>query len=256
MPTSSALAFTSLVRSRRAMRHFTDAPVSDDAVDRLLESIRWAPSGYNLQPARVILVTDRERRTALRRACLGQAQVTEAPLIFVLCGDRDGWRQVLPRMLAQERAAGAMTDTYAAFLRRIVPLAFNRGPLGVLAPLKRLVEVFGRLIRPVPDFPACHMDAWLSRQVALAAMNLMLAAEADGLHSCPMEGFDPRRVRRVLGLPRRIRPVMIVAVGYGAMPAPPRTRLPVPMILHREHWTPVPRRYRADELGIQDSNLD
>lgn len=254
MPSASAL--TSLVRSRRAMRHFTDSPVTDDAVDRLVESIRWAPSGYNLQPVRVILVRARERRTALRRACLGQAQVEEAPLVFVLCGDRDGWRQVLPHMLAQERSAGAMSDAYAAFLRRIVPLAFDRGPLGVLAPLKRLVEVLGRLVRPVPDFPACHGDAWLSRQVALAAMNLMLAAEADGLHSCPMEGFDPRRVRRVLGLPRGIRPVMIVPVGHGVTPVPPRTRLPVAMILHREHWAPVPRRHRADELGIQDSNLD
>ena len=69
-----------------------------------------------------------------------------------------------------------------------------------------------------------HKRFWLAKQVMLCAMNLMLAAEAAGLSTLPMEGFDEGRVRKVLGIPRTQVVPVIVAVGYalpqtGARPA-------------------------------------
>jgi nitroreductase len=43
----------------------------------------------------------------------------------------------------------------------------------------------------------------------------MLSIAAEGLHTCPMEGFDEKRVKRALNLPRGAEINMIIAVGKG-----------------------------------------
>ena len=70
----------------------------------------------------------------------------------------------------------------------------------------------------------------------LTAMTFMLAAEAAGLSTLPMEGFDERRVRNVLRIPSpHIIPV-IVAVGYPTPLVSKKTRLPIKSLVHREAW--------------------
>jgi nitroreductase len=55
---------------------------------------------------------------------------------------------------------------------------------------------------------------WATKSVALACENLMIAAEALGFNTCPMEGFDGVRLSNFLGLSRRtMEIVMVVALG-------------------------------------------
>jgi nitroreductase len=56
-----------LLKTRRSIREFLDTPVSEQTVRAILDAARWAPSGGNLQPWRVIAVSgeERERVTAL-----------------------------------------------------------------------------------------------------------------------------------------------------------------------------------------------
>jgi nitroreductase len=82
-----------------------------------------------------------------------------------------------------------------------------------------------------------HRRYWLAKQVGLSAMNFMLAAHAAGLASCPMEGFDSRRVGRVLGLPSHVEPMLVVPVGYAATSNQIKTRLPLSQLVHRECWS-------------------
>jgi nitroreductase len=63
------------------------------------------------------------------------------------------------------------------------------------------------------------------RSGAMAAMALMIAAQAKGLVSGPMIGFDPEAVKREFGIADRYVPVMLLAVGYpapGNWPRKPR----------------------------------
>ena len=60
------------------------------------------------------------------------------------------------------------------------------------------------------------MKLWATKSTALACENLMLALRAHGFDSCPLEGFDEVRVRKLLKLPRNRHVVMIVAAGKGA----------------------------------------
>ena len=66
------------------------------------------------------------------------------------------------------------------------------------------------------------------KSCALAAQTFMLSFAAEGFHSCPMEGFDKKRVKKLLSLPRGAEINMIVSVGKGTEKGiwGPRFRVP------------------------------
>jgi nitroreductase len=71
---------------------------------------------------------------------------------------------------------------------------------------------------------------WATKSTSLACENLMIAAEALGLNTCPMEGFDGRRLSRFLGLSTRYHEiVMVIAIGKksAAYAEPPQWRRPL-----------------------------
>jgi nitroreductase len=224
--------YEALARRRRATRHFAPDPVDAALVDRLLGIAQWAPSGYNLQPVRFVVVTDRAIRPALRRACMDQPQIEEAPVVIVFAGDHRAYDNHFEEIVALDGTAGATTPEYLAILRRIMPIAFRRDPFSRLWKTALLPIV--RWFRPVPALPAVNPRYWLGKQAMLSAMNFMLAAEAAGLNTLPMEGFDTARVRRVLDLPGSWEPMLVVPLGH-ARPGShsPKTRLSLERVVLR-----------------------
>ena len=229
--------FQTLARGRRSVRDFKPDALPEGALDQLLEAARWAPSGYNLQPVHFVVVTEQTQKTALRAACMDQRQVSEAPACVVFVGDRLVAKNHFDQVLALDQEAGAINQEYERLMRKFVPLAFSIGPFGLgwlwKAALARPMSWF----TAIPTFPAVHRRFWLAKQVGLSAMNFMLAAHAAGLGSCPMEGFDTRRVGRVLGTPRHMEPMLVVPVGYTAKTDLIKTRLPLSQLVHREQWS-------------------
>jgi nitroreductase len=89
---------------------------------------------------------------------------------------------------------------------------------------------------PTPELPAIHRRFWLAKQVSLSAMVFMLAATAAGLGTCPMEGFDEARVKKILKIPSYMIVVVVIPVGYSADGELKRSRIPLGSIVHREGW--------------------
>ncbi len=127
--------------------------------------------------------------------------------------------------IRQEQADPTLTEALREFLplferkyRLLIPLIFEDGPLHILAPFKRAFMWFRAWFKPVMRGPfGRHEQAlWAVKTVALACENLMLALTAHGYDSCPMEGFDEPRVKRLLCLPRASAIVMVIAAGRGA----------------------------------------
>jgi nitroreductase len=227
--------FELLAKSRRAIRNFKPDLVPTELLERLIEIARWAPSGYNLQPTHFVLVTDPAIKAALVPACMKQRQVAEAPAVIVITGDRRVMKNNFADVIATEKLAGCIDEKYEQVLRKFVPLAFGQGPAGLGWLAKTAAPVLG-VFAPMPSLPAVFQRYWLTKQTMLSAMMLMLAASAAGLATLPMEGFDERRVRRVLGIPRsQIVPVVIV-IGYAVEKDLKRTRLPVERFVHRNAW--------------------
>jgi len=228
--------FESLAKSRRAVRNFLPDPVPLELLERLLDIARWSPSGYNLQPTHFVLVTDPAVKSALVPACLKQRQVADAPAVVVITGDRRVSENNFADMLAMEKSLGSIDQAYERLLRKIIPLVFGQGPLGLGWLLKATAAPILGLITPTPSIPAVHKRYWLTKQTMLCAMTLMLAASSAGLATLPMEGFDERRVRRALRIPRsQIIPV-VIAIGYAADKNLKKSRLPLERSVHRNRW--------------------
>jgi nitroreductase len=229
--------YEKMALKRRAVRNFRPDPVPKELLDRLIGIARWAPSGYNLQPTHFVIVTDKEIKRRLQPACLGQRQIAEAPVIVVLTGDRLAAGRNFSRMVAQEKAAHNMTEEYEKVLGRFVRLAFDQGPLGLGWLGRFILAPVMRWRKPTPSIPAVHKRYWTVKQVMLAAMNFMMAAESAGLSTGPMEGFDESRVRQVLEIPRSHIVPIVIALGYSDDSHLKKTRFPISEILHENRFS-------------------
>jgi nitroreductase len=90
------------------------------------------------------------------------------------------------------------------------------GPFGIFAGIKwalfRLISLWK--VMGMPPLSRQDVFKWATKSTSLACQNLMIAAEALGMNTCPMEGFDGRRLSQYLGLSRRQHEiVMVIAVG-------------------------------------------
>jgi len=78
------------IRGRRSIRKYGKEPVSEEALRQVLEAVRWAPSGGNIQPWEVIVIRDSATREALRGtlgpANPGSKAIVNAPVLLALCG--------------------------------------------------------------------------------------------------------------------------------------------------------------------------
>ncbi len=176
------------IDERRATPSFNGAPMDSEDLLRILHAGLKAPSGYNLQPWRFIIVRTPEQRRKLRGACFNQAKVEEASVVIVACGDADGWRNGdLDEMLRLGREGG-MPESYAHQSKINIPNYLSDHP---------------------------NLTAWLNRHVMLAFATMMWMAESLGYDTAPMEGFEEERVREVLRLPLSYEVVALLAIGRG-----------------------------------------
>jgi len=80
------MEFYDVVRTRRSIRSYRPDPVPEEALSRILETARVAPSGSNRQPWKFIVVRDEKLRSRLATACGNQGFIAEAPVAIVACG--------------------------------------------------------------------------------------------------------------------------------------------------------------------------
>ncbi len=81
------LSVKEAIETRRSIRHFRPDDVPDELIEQMLEAARLAPSGSNMQPWRFVVIRDEEVKKELRRICLEQRFVEEAPVVIICFGD-------------------------------------------------------------------------------------------------------------------------------------------------------------------------
>jgi nitroreductase len=196
----------SLLEKRISANHFdTQRELSDDAIKELIGYATQAPSSFNIQHWRFVAVTDRAAKERLKAVAYGQQKVVDAAVTFIILGDLQG-HEKLREILNRAVAAGIVPEGQAD-----VWVGMATGMYGANAQMARDEAI---------------------RSASLATMALMVAAEAKGLVSGPMIGFDPEGVKREFGISDRYVPVMLLPVGYAAPGNHPRKpRLAVDEVL-------------------------
>ena len=95
---------TQVLLDRRATPHFTADLVPDDFLEAILTFGGQAPTGYNLQPWRFIVVRDAENRRRLQSAALGQSKIAEAPVVIIAIGVREDWSRKAEEVSARAQS--------------------------------------------------------------------------------------------------------------------------------------------------------
>ncbi|MDF3936592.1 nitroreductase family protein [Pseudomonas citronellolis] len=203
-----------LIEQRRSVRRFTDEAVPDEVLRDCLELATLAANSCNLQPWSFQVIRDASLRERLHEVCLGQNAARTAPVLIAVLARPDTWAEACREVVAQwpEAEVPAQVRTFYA---KVAPFQYNQGAFGLRGLFKRCLYRFVGLRRPLMRTPNSHaqMRLWATKSTALAAQNLMLAVQSHGYASCPMEGFDEVRLRRVLDIPARAVPIMLLAVG-------------------------------------------
>jgi len=199
------------IQERRATPSFDGAPIPAEDLKQILDAGLHAPSGYNMQPWRFIVVQSPEQKKRLRSASYNQGKVEEASAVIVACGDADGWRKDLDLMLQLGRKGG-MSESYAAQARSSVPNYLS-------------------------SFSSGQMQAWLSKHVMLAFTHMLLMAEVMGYDTAPMEGFEEDKAKALLKIPERVRVVALLAIGRRKGPDKPYGgRFDISRTVFAEEW--------------------
>jgi len=211
--------FQKVIDSRRSVRVYTDEKIPEKIINICMENALLAPNSSNLQPWEIYCVQSAEKRKALNYACLSQVAAKSAATLFVLVARTATWRNHAKEMVEyfnnqQEKVPKAAFSYY----QKIVPFVYTQGPFGVVGFLKRALYFIRGLSAPVIREPVTRKDMklWASKTTALAAENLMLSLRAYGYDSCPMEGFDAKRIKKILSLPGDAAIVMVVSAGKRA----------------------------------------
>jgi nitroreductase len=188
-----------LIKQRISTNKFDSSrTLSEAEVKELVSYATEAPSAFNIQNWRFVAVTSPEEKARLRSVAYNQQKVVDAAVTFIVLGDLRGYEK-LPQILKPMVEGGLMDQATADGWAQSAASSYGAD------------EQFAR-------------DEAI-RSASFAAMTLMIAAQAKGLATGPMIGFDPAGVKREFNIADRYVPVMLLTVGYpasGNWPRKPR----------------------------------
>lgn len=193
------------MRTTGAVRDFTDEPVVDDVVERLLDSARFAPNGGNRQAWHVVVLRDPVVRSAMQALYVEPwseyfAQTVGGITPWSPLGDRELERSIVD--------AAHATDAHADIVRDRANSTWN-------APVQ--LAVFGDLTRLVAtDRDLDHYTMVAGASIYPFVWNILLAARTEGLGGVitTMHARVEPQVRELLGVPGACSLACVVALGH------------------------------------------
>jgi nitroreductase len=170
------------IYGRRSIKHFDAShEMTDDEVTRLMEAAIQAPTSFNIQHWRFVLVRDPSLRKEIRAVGNDQAQMTDASLLILMTADVDAWKKDPARYW--RNAPRDVADLLVGWM----------GPFHEGKPQLQRDEA--------------------QRSIGMAMQTIMLAAQGMGYDSCPMIGFDHDAVAKLVNLPADHCIGPMIAVG-------------------------------------------
>jgi nitroreductase len=192
------MEFLDVLETRRSVQTFLPGKrIPRDDMKRLFERTCKAPSSWNLQPWKFLVIEEETRRAEIRKMAWDQPKVTDCSALVLVLGDTDPHRNK-KRVFDQWRDNGIIDNEIHA----------------------RWMDAVG-MVYPT-DY---EKHEYAIRNSTLAAMTLMLVAWDMGYATCPMIGFDKQAVSEFIGVKGNWILSFMIALGIAdGEPAFPRQR--------------------------------
>ncbi|MFX0557509.1 nitroreductase family protein [Maribacter sp. CXY002] len=223
---------------RRSTRVYTDQPIDPEKVKQCLMNAALAPTSSNLQLWEFYHITDKEALGKMAVACFNQSAAKTAQQIVVVVARKDLWRKRAKANLDYLSKVYDKEDLSERDIKRkkmvfnyygkLIPTLYTDF-LGILGWIKYVIFQVVGLFKPIyRQTRLSDMRIVAHKSAGLAAENFMVSMAAMGLDTCPMEGSDTLRIKKILGLPSGAEINMVIGCGirdekgiYG-----PRFRVP------------------------------
>jgi len=211
--------FQELVNCRSHWSRFSKSKhIEDQLLTKICRITQRAPTSFNSQPYKIILVRSKEAKELLASAMLNDsnsARVMESDVTAVFCADLQIVDNI-PKIQQLYREGGSAPQDY---IENIIPMGLKVQSMGfsgvrsyisrILAPILLSLISFFRLT-PAYNSP----KTWAFRQLGFVTDHFVLAATAAGLGTAIMEGFSCKQVSKALSIPSKYKPFCLVSLGY------------------------------------------
>lgn len=197
-------SFEALVRSRRSANNFDEnVKISRTELEQLFQLTKLAPSAYNLQHAHYAVVDDTELKLQLKEAAYKQYKVGTSSAAIIVFGDTHAYKQA--------------PHIYEGMLN-----------LGIMSK-QEYDQMIEMITRTYESGGEQYQREEAIRNASISAMLFMLIAKNKGWDTCPMIGFDPAAVSKLLNAPDHLVPVLMITLGkeQTSKPRPRGYRKPV-----------------------------
>lgn len=180
--------FKSLVENRRSPNNFLENyPVPQEDFQRIFEMVKLAPSAFNLQHTKYVVVTDHDKKEQIREAAFGQYKIHSASAVIMVLGDKRAHEHTASINEGILFLGMVNQGQYEDIVQETVNFYESRG------------EQFQR-------------DEAI-RNASISAMMFMLAAKEYGWDTCPMIGFNTEEVSKILNIDENYEPVLMITMG-------------------------------------------
>jgi nitroreductase len=217
------MPFEAIVKYRRSVRLYKKQPIDAEKVRHCIELATLAPNSSNMQLWEFYHVVNPEILKQISVACLNQQAATTAQQIVVFVTRQDFFRTRAKRMMSLETQNVLKNSpvlkqekrikNWKMYYGTIMPVLYTRF-FGVFGFIRKIIVIIVGLFRPIVyQVSESDMRVVVHKTCALAAQTFMLAMANEKYDTCPMEGFDSKKVKSILKLPYGAEINMVVSCG-------------------------------------------
>lgn len=191
------MEFKEIVMKRYATKNFDGKKIPEEKVNELLEMIRYAPSSFNIQPWKIIVIKDQALKDKLLPVSWNQPQVANCSHLLVFCANKN----ILENINSIEKESikkGAKPESIKEYIK-------------IMQDFEKSLDEEQKL-------------NWAQKQTYIALGNALNGAKSLGFDSCPMEGFQPEEYSKILQLPKHLVPTVVCPIGYASDKPKPKFR--------------------------------
>ena len=213
--------FDKIVRTRRSVRRYKKTDINDDDVKDSIHHASLAPNSSNLQLWEFYHITSEELMNKISKACFDQPAARTANQFVVIVTRKDLWNKrrifnintIKNKSLNSSDKSLKNRNLALKYYKYLIPTIYKEF-FGLLGYFRYLNAMIIGLFRPIYRQVTCSdMRVVAHKSSALAAQNFMLSMTSKGYDTCPMEGFDSLRVKRILSLPYSSEINMVISCG-------------------------------------------
>ena len=214
--------FNEVIKSRRSVRDFLNKNINILTVKKCIKNATLAPNSSNLQLWEFYHIINSELKVNISKACFDQPAAKTANQFVIIVTRKDLWKErrdfnlnfILNKFKDLDDKKSIRKKKNAINYYKLLIPALYGNFLRITGFLKYInVSIIG-FFRPMyREVTSSDLRVVVHKSAALAAQNFMLSMSSSGYDTCPMEGFDSVRVKKILNLPSSAEINMIIGCG-------------------------------------------